>query len=656
MRTSFHFFRQALIVWLAFLTLAGRSQPVEKLTLTEGREMKKLELRGEAGHEYRIEGTADLNGKTSWEPLLQLIVPPTGFAWDDPTSASAPRRFYRVTKLPPFVERDAAGDFRLLDQSGKSRGLHYLADRRAVVLVVIDPGCATLDQSASVLKALRDRFTSQGVVFWWIATGSPASREELAARAAALGFDGPVLQDTAGLVVRNLGVRAALEVVAVDTADWTVFYRGAINDQTGGDVPPVRQYLSDALENFLAGKAVSPSRTTVAACPLPLADGVTPSYATDIAPLLQRSCVHCHSAGNIAPWEMKGYEAVKNYASLIKANVLTGAMPPWHADPAFGTFSNDASLKPDEARMLARWVADGAPRGDGPDPLADLFASQPPPADYPNTWPADLGKPDFIASIPRFTVPAGGLVDYQYITVPLKIPEEKWLKAAVVLPGNPKVVHHSLVFMGSLLDVLLSRGGLGGYFASYVPGMKAGAFPEGTAKRLPANASVTFQMHYTTVGTIEQDETRIGLYFADAPPKAELITTAAATVSIQIPPGVPEYEREASVVPSAGKDILLYEMSPHMHYRGLRFKFEAVFPNGTTETLLSVPKYDFHWQTLYRLAEPKRLPAGTRIRCTGAFDNSPQNPDNPNSKATVRFGEQTADEMFIGYLNYSEIP
>jgi hypothetical protein len=294
-------------------------------------------------------------------------------------------------------------------------------------------------------------------------------------------------------------------------------------------------------------------------------------------------------------------------------------MPPWHADPAYGTFANDASLKPEQASALVQWVDSGAPRGDGPDPLADLFARQPPPPNYPTTWPVELGEPDQIVSIPKYNVSAAGPIEYQYISVSVDNPSDVWLRAAVILPGNTKVVHHSLVFMGNLFDVLLSRGGLGGYFAGYVPGMKPVEFPASTAKLLPANATVTFQMHYTAIGSEETDETRLGLYFAKEPPKAELITTAAASINLRILPGVPEYEREASVVPSAKKDILIYELSPHMHYRGSRFKFEAIYPNGTSEVLLSVPNYDFHWQTLYRLAQPKRLPVGTRIRCRGAF-------------------------------------
>jgi hypothetical protein len=329
-------------------------------------------------------------------------------------------------------------------------------------------------------------------------------------------------------------------------------------------------------------------------------------------------------------------------------------MPPWHADPEFGKFSNDASLTPAAAAKLMRWIDAGAPRGDGPDPLADGPVPAP---DYPSTWPVELGKPDYVLSIPSQSIPATGEVPYRYLELKTTLPADTWLRAAVVKPGNLKVVHHCLVFLGNRFEVfVLNGGGLAGFFAGYVPGMRAVEYPENTGKLLPQGQVITFQMHYTTSGAEETDETEIGLYTMAAAPPMPLLTKSAFNLDLKIPPGDPEYEREAEFTPSATQDVLLYEMSPHMHLRGARFKYEALYPDGTSEVLLSVPKYEFHWQTLYRLAQPKRLPAGTVIRCRGAFDNSAQNPENPDPAQLVRFGEQTDDEMFIGYLNYSELP
>ncbi|MFM8337688.1 MAG: immunoglobulin domain-containing protein, partial [Opitutaceae bacterium] len=273
-------------------------------------------------------------------------------------------------------------------------------------------------------------------------------------------------------------------------------------------------------------------------------------------------------------------------------------------------------------------------------------------------WP--LGQPDLVLTIPRQSIPATGKIDYAYLTVAVPVDRERWLKAAVVRPGNPKIVHHALVFEGTLFDVLAAAGGQGGFFAGYVPGLAQTWYPAGSGKRVRKDSALTFQMHYTTTGTAETDETQIGLYFTDTAPSRELQTRSAYSPiipinTISIPARTREYQREASFTPSATRDVLLYELSPHMHYRGKWFRYDALYPDGTSETLLNVPQYDFNWQSGYRLTEPKRLPAGTQIRVRGAFDNSPQNPFNPNPNVVVRGGDQTDDEMFIGYINYAEL-
>jgi hypothetical protein len=645
---------------LLLLSLDVRAHEIDQLTVIRGSGPKQLQIRGEPGRVYAIQGASDLTPADDWQVLQQFTLPQTVFEWIDPASAAMPRRFYRLIKMPPSNQPFTATNFRLLDQQGKTRELQYYSNQQAIVLIFADSNCTGVEQSVPTLKALRDQYSNQSVLFWLIMPDGQITRTEVADRASALGIDWPILQDAAQLVTRDLNAHHSLEAICLNAADRTVFYRGAIHNRADPNSTPSQNYLADALGTFLAGKTVAPLQKEFNGCELSLIPTKPISYAADIAPILQKNCVSCHSAGNIAPWEMKNYEVVKNFAPLIKEKVMTGEMPPWHADPAYGTFGNDASLKPEEASALVQWINAGAPRGDGPDPLADLFASQPPPADYPQTWPVELGEPDFVVSIPKFTAPASGEVGYKYPSVQVKISSNVWLRAAVVLPGNTRIVHHSLVFIGKGFDILLQGAGLAGFFAGYVPGMKPTEFPAGTAKLLPANSTITFQMHYTTVGAPETDQTRLGLYFAAEPPKAELITSAIYNVDfirgdLVIPPNAADVPQEA-ISPALEHDILLYELSPHMHYRGSRFKYEALYPDGSTEVLLSVPKYDFHWQTLYRFTQPKRLPAGTRIRGLGAFDNSAQNRDNPNPGVTVRFGEQTDDEMFIGYLNYSEVP
>src|SRR6185436_9893044 len=249
---------------------------------------------------------------------------------------------------------------------------------------------------------------------------------------------------------------------------------------------------------------------------------------------------------------------------------------------------------------------------------------------------------------------------YRYIPVKSPIPTNAWLRAAVVKPGNRKAVHHILVLLATQEELMNQRlrngqaGGINGYFSAYVPGYDPTPFPEGSGKFLPAGAMLIFQVHYTATGKEESDQSEMGLYLSKEKPATELHTRSAFNVRFEIPPGEQNQETQAEY--RFTKDALLYEMSPHMHLRGSWFSYEAVYPDGKKETLLSVPHYDFKWQHLYRLAQPKRLPAGTRLVCRGAHDNSPQNPDNPDPSQTIGFGDQTFNEMFIGYFNFTDAP
>jgi hypothetical protein len=398
------------------------------------------------------------------------------------------------------------------------------------------------------------------------------------------------------------------------------------------------------------------------------------SYSTQIAPLLQANCVRCHSPGNIAPWAMTNYASVYDSALLIKLEVLANRMPPWKADPHYGSFTNDISLTAAQAKMLIQWIDDGAYKAPAePDPLA----SAPPQTNYPFAWPAALGQPDAILKIPLQSIPATGVLNYRYINVSNNaFSSNVWLRAAVLKPTNTRVVHHALVFDGTTMGQ-----GLDGFFSGYVPGADATSFPPGTGKYLTNGQMLQFQMHYITVGTPETDQTELGLYKLPSPPTYPLQTRSAYNVLFSVPANSRTYESIAkfpspptfnqALTPLLTNNILLFEMSPHMHLRGLHFRYEVIYPAGhvpATETLLSVPSYVFHWQSMFRLAQPKFIPTGSRILCTAGWDNTINNTDlmeayvdsnldpllSPNRQ--IGFGEQTYDEMFIGYLNYADVP
>jgi len=554
---------------------------------------------------------------------------------------------------------EAVDNFRLTDHLGKSYELYRQTQAPIVVLFVAGNGCPIVRQSLSTLKTLRERFADQKVVFWLLNANPQDDQASVVEEAAEFGIDFPVLMDKAQIVARSLKLTRTAEAIAINTKDWKVVYRGAVDDRLGYGTQKVKQpktFLADAIDNFLAGKKVSPDRTTVKGCAVSFVslkpkEGKTVSYASEVAPILQKNCVVCHSPGNIGPFSMSSYEKVKGWSSMIREVLLEQRMPPWHADPHYGTFANDRSLSPKEVQTLLTWIEQDRPRGKGVDPLVAQ-----PPAEVID-WP--LGKPDYIVSMPKeIEIPATGVIPYRYVVVNSPVYEDVWLRAAVMKPGNRKVLHHCLVFLYyPKTDGLAQpdyKGGIDGFFTGYVPGATDVPYPEGTGKFLPKGSRFVFQIHYSPTGKIEKDRSEIGLYLHKTKPPMELHTRAAAQTRLNIPPGDPDHEVTAQF--NFKRDSILYEFSPHMHLRGSRVKYEALYPDGKREVLLSVPHYDFNWQTAYRLTEPKRMPAGSKLICTGAFDNSPQNPANPDPTKLVHFGEQSFDEMFIGYMNYAEIP
>ena len=560
---------------------------------------------------------------------------------------------------PEKSSSDVVDNFRLLDHEGKSHELYRQTQAPFVVLIVGGNGCPIVRQSIGTIKALQERYAEQKPVFWFINANPQDDQASIAEEAKEFGITIPVLMDGSQLVARSLKITRTAEVIAISTKDWKVFYRGAIDDRLGygtQKTKTTKNFLADALENFLAGKKISPITMPVKGCAISFVslspkEGKTVSYANEVAPLLQKNCVVCHSPGNIGPFAMSNYEKVKGWSSMIREVLLEQRMPPWHADPHHGAFANDRSLSPEQTRTLITWIEQGSPRGQG----EDLLATQAPPTVV--DWP--LGKPDYLVSMPKeVEIPATGVFPYRYVLVESPIPEDAWLRAAVVKAGNRKVLHHCLVFViypkNSGHQQPDDRGGLGGFFASFLPGTEEVTFPEGTGKFLPKGTKIIFQLHYSATGKVEKDLTQMGLYLCKTKPPMELHTRSAVKHVLDIPPGDPDYQVEAQF--NFPRDSMLYSMSPHMHFRGSRVQYEAFYPDGKHEVILSVPNYDFNWQTLYRLAEPKRIPAGTRLVCTGAFNNSPQNPANPDPTKLVHFGEQTFDEMFIGYFNYAELP
>lgn len=542
-------------------------------------------------------------------------------------------------------------DFTLRDAAGKSHSLADFADKQAVVIAVLGTECPLATLYAPRLAQLAERFEKRGVAFVGINANQQDSLSELAQYVKVHEIKFPLLKDVGNVVADALGAARTPEVFVLDR-DRTIRYQGRIDDQylVGRQrKKATREDLALALEDVLAGKPVATPETDAPGCLIGRvhkSSGDTDvTYAKHIAPLLNRHCVECHREGEIAPFALTKYEEVAGWADTLVEVVDDNRMPPWHANPEYGHFSNDRRLNDDEKGLLSRWVSAGTPEGDPRD--------LPAPPQFVAGWRLPRVDQEFYMADEAFHVPAEGTVDYKYFVVDPGFKEDKWVQAAECKAGNRSVVHHIILFYRP------PGGGRGGedigngFLTATAPGANPLSLGDGMAKRVPAGSKLIFQMHYTPNGSPQQDRSSVGLMFAPAESiRKEVSTVAAETHLIFIPPRASNYEHQAWH--TFDRDTLLLTLFPHMHLRGKSFRYVAHYPDGKQEILLDVPRYDFAWQQTYALKEPKRLPAGTKIHCIAHYDNSPENVANPNPNRIVHWGEQTWDEMLMGFMDTTD--
>ncbi len=364
------------------------------------------------------------------------------------------------------------------------------------------------------------------------------------------------------------------------------------------------------------------------------------TFAKDIAPIFQKACQDCHRDGEVAPMSLLTFEDARPWAKSIKKYVADKSMPPWGANPAYGKFKNDPRLSSAEIDTIVKWVDDGAVEGDPKD--------LPPPKKFVKGW--RIGEPDVVFTMPKkFRVKAEGTIRYQYITIPTNFKEDKWIVAGEARPGNPAVVHHILVFVqepGKRIRNLWQN-----HLCGMAPGTPPDVYPDGAAKFVKAGSQLLLQLHYTPTGKEEFDQSSVGLIFAKEPPKRRMRLRAVMNHRLRIPPGASAYESTASY--RFRRPGTIYGFQPHMHLRGKSFRYEIIRPDGSSEIVLDVPEYDFNWQHAYELATPIDAKRDWVIKCTAVYDNSKENPFNPNPDQEVRWGDQTWEEMMIGFVGIS---
>ncbi|HEY4312057.1 MAG TPA: redoxin domain-containing protein [Pirellulales bacterium] len=593
--------------------------------------------------------------------------------------------------------------FALPDMHGRERSLSEFADNQLVVVAFLGTECPLARLYAPRLQEICDEYQARGVAFIGVDSNQQDSLTEISAFAEHYGVKFPLLKDRDQSVADQLGVERNPHVVVLDK-NRVIRYSGRVDDQYGlgsssgyARTKVNRRDLATALDELLSGKEVSERNVKALGCLIHRTTKKAPqgdiTFTKHIAALLQTRCVQCHRANEIGPMALTDYDEVVGWADMIREVVSENRMPPWPANPEFGHFANDARLTDEEKQLLFAWVDNGCPHGDPKD--------LPAPREWTDGW--QIPQPDQVVRMgTSFDVPAEGVIPYQYFVVDPNWTEDKWIRAAEARAGNRSVVHHIIVFVipggaSSMLNTLVDkdghvntemierlrtaresgarangsrsetagsrregRGGLGaglaglegrgGGLTAYVPGHVPSVYPAGVATFVPKGSKLIFQMHYTANGKAQQDQSYVGVVFADPATVSQRVHGGAVgNRDLTIPPNLNDYvvtgERK---LPS---EQWLYTMSPHMHVRGKSFRYVAHYPDGTSEVLLDVPHYDFNWQLQYNLAKPKLLPAGTKLVCTAHYDNSNDNLANPNPNDTVHWGPQTWDEMMLGFYS-----
>jgi len=562
-----------------------------------------------------------------------------------------------AAELESLIGRKIDG-FELKDFRGETHRLSDYADSKLVVVAFLGTECPLAKLYGPRMQQLNEEFASQGVAFIGINSNRQDSITEMANHARIHNMEFPFLKDVGNHVADQFGATRTPQIFVLD-ADRGIRYHGRIDKQysfgtgVGYAAPKLeRRDLAVALEELLAGKEVSVAVTEARGCLIgrvrEVNDDSEVTYSNQVARIFQDRCVGCHREGQIAPFAMTNYDEVAGWGEMIAEVVGESRMPPWHAAPKHGVFANDSRLSSEEQEMIFEWVANGCPEGD--------VANLPEPREYPVGWmmPQEPDQVIYFGDKP-VSIKAEGVEAYRHYMVDPGFTEDKWVTWAECMPGNPQVVHHIIVFIRPPGRKARSRSedpdirGFG-FLAGFAPGTRPIEFPPGMAKKIPAGSQLVFQMHYTPCGSPQEDLSSVGLVFVDpAEITHQVSTTATSNHTFAIPPGAFNHKVEATH--TFTRDTTLLSMFPHMHIRGKAFRYEATYPDGSHEILLDVPQYDFNWQNSFILAEPKALPKGTEIHCTAWFDNSSDNPSNPDPTEEVRWGPQTWHEMMIGWYD-----
>ncbi len=542
--------------------------------------------------------------------------------------------------------------------TGERHSIESLTTNGPVVFAFLAAECPVAKRYTMRLKRLYDEFGPQGTTLLAVYANENDTLADVRAYTAKAETPFGVVKDRTGELAQQLGATMTPQVFLVDR-DQKLRYRGAIDDNRYETRVKYR-YLRDALLAVHTGTAVAIAETPAFGCtlhlPEPTEQPTEITYSEHIAPILQKNCMTCHREGEVAPFTLADYNDARVWAAEIAEYTQARLMPPWKPAPGYGVFKNERVLTESEIQQIAQWAETGAPAGD--------LATMPPPPEFQDGW--SLGEPDWIAEMPvEYEIGPEGEDEYRQFIIPTHFETDMYVQAVDVQPGNRKTVHHVIAYLdvqgeARKLDAAdpkpgyLSEGTSPGFrsvgtVGGWAPGMTPAVLPEGVGYLLPKGADIVMQIHYYKTGHTEYDRSRLGLYFSKTPETTKLHIADATNSEFVIPAGESWHEVLSDEV--FKQDVYLLGTMPHMHLLGRDMRLIATTPAGETHDLIWIQDWDFNWQDVYYYREPLFLPAGTRVDLVSHFDNSAENPLNPNDPPVpVGWGEKTTDEMCIGYL------
>lgn len=555
---------------------------------------------------------------------------------------------------PKPIADSRQNDYAFYDEAGGFHRLSRYNNSKAIVLWVQGNGCPIVRNALTDFHQIVTDYSEENIQFFMLNSNIQDDRKEVATEAADFNFQVPVLLDSQQLMADALDITITSEAIILHPVSRKILYRGPLNNRLDYEMvknEPTETYLRDALDALISNKPIAVKQQMAQGCTVTRASKFpkkdTLNYTRDIAPILKDYCVRCHQDGGIAPWAMTDYQTIAGWSSMIKEVLISKRMPPWKADPEIGSFSNSFAMPDSNARKIINWIDEGLDPGKGADPLVNLPKES-------TEW--KYGTPDEIIVLKESKIPASRLIPYRYEKFKLDVSDDTWIRGIEIQPGNPKVVHH-VVLTGSELNqrqFITNRKlnpRLDNYIAVRAGNTEPTFYPESTGVFISKKSTITAQIHYTPTGKPETDQTRIGFYYHEAPPLNEMYALAPSNHNFTIPPHTSDVYITTS--DTLTKDIKIHYIAPHMHYRGKRIKFSVISPEGDKKTLVSVPDFNFNWQWMYKLNEPMSVSKGSIVMVEGVFDNSVQNPLNPDPSKELHFGIQSTDEMLIGFFNYT---